>query len=338
MELSPAEVLKHWKAGRFAPVYYLLGEDAAARAEAVARLKALFGADDFNLLEFSGDAGAEAAEVVSQASTLPVFAERRLVVLKNPKIPASAKAALSAYLKDPLKSTTLVLQGEERRADFKDPLVKACSAAGVVCVFSPMTEEQARARLQAWAKTLGKALAEEAADVLVGEVGTDWSILQGELEKAALFSGEQPAIAAEDVLACLGYRKAANPWSIGDLIERRDAKAALAQLRALTKDAKADEQARSAFYKIRDVVLRQLKARRLQQARVAPDQIARTVRLYNPWAARQFLERASKLSEERLRRDLELCLECETSLNSKSWLQPRLEVERLVVDVCRKER
>ncbi len=335
MELRPAELFKRWKAGQFVPVYYLIGEELAAKAEALSKLKELFGADDFNRSEFTGNTDDDAASAVSEAMTLPAFSDRRLVLFKNPKIPAGAKAAFSAYLKDPLKSTTLVLFCDDKKPDYKDALVKAVDALGGLCVFAPLGEEEARERLLSEAKRLGKTMSQEAAAVLVSEAGSDWGVLSQELEKVALFVNKSAEIGPDDVLACLGYRKAANPWAISDLIERRDLKGALNQLQGLMKEGKPDEQARAALYKIRDVVSRQLKARRMQSAKASPDQIARAARLFNPYYAREFLARVAKLSEPRLRRDLKRCVETETALNSKSWLDARVEVERLVIDVCR---
>lgn len=337
MELRPAELNKRWKAGQFAPVYYFLGEDeSAAKAEALAALKASFQADEFNLREYAGDVDQEVEAIVAECSTLPVFSDKRLVIVRNSKILATAKAALVEYLKDPLKSTTLVLFGEDKRPDLKDALVKAVSAHGGLVVFAPMGEDEARMRLVAEAKKHGKTLSLEAAAVLVSEAGTDWGILGQEIEKIVLFVDKAADILADDVLACLGFRRAANPWRLGDLVERRDVKGALTQFQALLREGKADQQARDALYKVRDILARQLKARRMARAQVPVEEIGRAVRIYyNPNKAREFVALASKFSEARLRRDLKRCVRAETDLNSKAWLDPKVELEQLLIDVCR---
>ena len=93
MDLSPAALLREWRSGKFRPVYYLLGEESAAKVDALIELKKLFKADDFNLFEFAGEPVSESAAVVSEAMTLPVFAERRRVIVRSPKLPAEARAA-----------------------------------------------------------------------------------------------------------------------------------------------------------------------------------------------------------------------------------------------------
>ena len=49
MELRANDLLREWQAGKFRPVYYLFGEESAAKADAVLKLKELFNAGDFFL-------------------------------------------------------------------------------------------------------------------------------------------------------------------------------------------------------------------------------------------------------------------------------------------------
>lgn len=333
MELRPADALKEWKAGKFRPVYYFFGEEASARLDAVAELKRLFNADSFNLTEVDLLAPGEAAHAVSEASTLPVFADKRLVLVKNPKLPAEARAALAEYLKDPLPSTTLVLLSEEKKPDMKDALAKACDKAGAVVTFAPLRDEEAARRLQEEARKAGKALAADAAEALVAEAGTDWGVLRQELEKALLFSKGRE-ITREDALACLGYRKAADPFLLSRLLQERKLKASLTQFRRLLKEGKSDDQSFRALAQASAAVLKQLKAKRMLRAGKGPDEVFRALRLHAYWD-RDYLKSLEGFREARLTRDLRRCLETEAALKSKSWLSPALEVERLIADLCR---
>lgn len=331
MELRPAELLREWRSGKFRPVYYLFGEESAAKADAVRALKELFRADDFNLREFSGEPNSEAAAAVAEALTLPVCSDKRLVIVRNPKLPAEARAIFAAYLKSPLSTTTLVLLSEDRRPDKRDALASAAAASGAACVFSPLTEEEAVDRLTAEAKRAGKTLTPEAAAALVGEAGTDWGMLAGELEKLALYAGASAEIDAEAALQCLGYRKSADPWALEKLAQARDLGACLAYLRRAFDEAKPEEVVFRSLAQVRGGYLKQLRAKRMLKAGLTQRDVESKLRIFYDSA---FFARAARVTEERLRRDLRLCLEVETDLKSKAWLDPKLELERLVVELC----
>lgn len=332
MELSPDELSREWKAGKFRPVYYLFGEEPAAKAEALKALKAAFQADDFNLREFDGDVAAQAAEVVAEALTLPVFSERRLVIVRGAKIPAEAKGVFIDYLKAPSTSTTLVLLSEERRPDKKDALAAAAQAAGAVAVFSPLDPEAAVRKLLDEARKQGKELAPEAAEALVEEAGSDWPVLAQELEKAVLFAGAAKTVGLEAVSACLGYRKNIDPWAFEKLAQGRDLKACLAHLRDLFSEDKPEAVVFASLARCRSAYLKQLRAKRLLRQGLPQREIETRLRIFYDNA---FFARAARVTESRLRRDLRRCLEVEADLKSKTWLDPRIELERLVVELCK---
>lgn len=331
MELRPPELLKEWRAGGFRPVYYLFGAESAAKADALLQLKALFKADDFNFREFSGDPAAETPAVVTECLTLPVFAGRRLVVVSHPSLPAEARALLADYLRSPSMETTLVLLSEDRKPDKRDALAAAAAAVGAVAIFAPLSEEEAVERLREEALKAGKNLTHEAAALLAQEAGTDWGILAGELEKLVLFVGGGDEIGPAAVLDCLGYGKASDPWALEKLTLARDLKACLVYLRRAFAGAKAEEVVFRSLAQIRGGYLKQLKAKRMLQAGLAQREIETRARIFYD---REFFQRLGRVTERRLRRDLRRCLEVETDLKSKAWLDPKLELERLVVELC----
>ena len=325
---------KEWKAGLFRPVYLFVGEDAGAKSAALKHLKAVLKPDDFNFAEFSADLDSRVSAITSEALTQPVFQSRRLVVVNNPKIPAALRDALVDYLKNPVETTTLVLFSDDRKADSKSPLVRAVSQKGAVCLFSILTAEEAHIRLKSEAKRLGKEISDEAAGILVAEAGTDWAVRKQELEKSVLFIQGKKEVGSEAVLQCLGYEKAADPFGLVVLIRRRKLKESLAHLKRMFSTGKIGEQVFKALNQINATVGSQLKAKRMHRAGIPASAIYRAIRVneyYNP----DYLRELSPFSEPRLRRDLKLCLNTEVSLKSKAWLDARIEVERLVVDLCR---
>jgi DNA polymerase III subunit delta len=331
MELSPDEAAKEWKAGKFRPVYYLFGEEPAAKTEALKALKAAFKPDDFNFREFTGDMASEVHDVVAEAMTLPVFSERRLVIARSSKIPAEAKAVLNDYLKAPSASTTLILMSDERRPDKKDTLAGAASSAGALVVYAPLTPEAACAKLISEAARQGKELDPAAAEALVEEAGTDWPVLAQELEKAVLFAGKAKAVTLEAVGACMGYRKNIDPWAFEKLATGRELKACMAYINDLLSEDKPESVAFATLARCRAAYLKQLRAKRLLRQGVGQREIETKLRIFYD---NGFFSRAGRVTEERLRRDLRRCLEVESDLKSKTWLDPKIELERLIVELC----
>lgn len=332
MELRADALIREFKSGKFRPVYLFVGEEASAKRDALAKLKELFKADDFNLVEFTGDAESEAPAAVSECLTLPVFSDKRLVLVTNPKLPAGARAIYAEYLKSPSPTTTLVLFSEDKKPDLKDALTNAVKKVGAVGVFAPMTEADAEERLHETAKAAGKTLSEEAAGMLVGEAGTDWGVLSQELEKLCLYAKDRAEIGREDVLACLGYRKAADPWGLPYLVQERKMKEALNHLRRFLADGKPDDQAFKALYQINGAINKMLKVRILVGQGVPEFEIQKSQRLW--YSDRDLPRRVKRFSERRLIQDLKRCVQTEADLKSKTWLDPKIELERLVIDLC----
>lgn len=84
------------------PVYFLKGQDAYVKELAIGVLKELLDKDfsDMNLTVFEDSSDMEA--VVQTLNTVPVFDERRLVVVKSTEgLDDAGRAKLEAYLNNP---------------------------------------------------------------------------------------------------------------------------------------------------------------------------------------------------------------------------------------------
>src|SRR5262249_45031018 len=141
--------------------------------------------------------------------------------------------------------------------------------------------------------------------LLVQEAGTDWGILQAELEKLMLFSKGKDRINRDDVLACLGYRQASNPFDFPRVLQQRNQIQALRQLRRLL--AEGVEPFRI-LYQISAAIQKQLKAKRMAGAGRSDADIFRDLRLHS-YYDRDFLRMLESVSETRLIAELRACVE-----------------------------
>ena len=105
------ELKRQLAAGDLSPLYFVVGEEAPLRDDAVAAIRAaVLGPDDANVGVFNSDVvygdETEAAEILTLCGNLPMFATRRLVVVKEVGALGVREAErLLPYLEAPVETT-----------------------------------------------------------------------------------------------------------------------------------------------------------------------------------------------------------------------------------------
>jgi DNA polymerase-3 subunit delta len=189
-----------------AGAYYLYGAEDILKDEAVKLIldRALDPSlRDFNL-DFASGASLDPEAFFALCATLPMMAERRVVVLREveatrrkPKL----RAALLRYLERPSPETVLVLvQGSTEDSEDKE---LARAARTVAC--DALSPERALEWLQRRASALGVRLDDDAAEHLLRAVGGELGTLASELAKLAALPPGEP-LTAEQVGELVGVR------------------------------------------------------------------------------------------------------------------------------------
>lgn len=192
--------------GAPAPVYYLHGSEDVLKDEAIRAIvdRAL----DPSLRDFNFDqrsAGQlDPESLFSLCATLPMLAERRVVVLREiealkrkPKV----RAVLLSYLERPSPETVLILvQGSGDESQDRD---MSRIAQAVAC--DPLPPERVLKWLRNRAEAAGVRLEPAAADHLVRSTGGELGILTSELAKLAALPASEP-LTAEQVGELVGVR------------------------------------------------------------------------------------------------------------------------------------
>lgn len=328
------ELLRDWEKGRFLPAYYFSGDHSLIR-EALTGLKKALKIDAADFSRFGS--GAESRDIMAELLTPSFLAPRRLVAVESGGLSAAGRVELAGYLEKPVETSILVLISDGKKSIAQEPLSRAVSAVGRVCHFFPLSENEAQSRLQAHARFAGKALGPGVAETLIGEVGSDWTLLRSELDKILTFIGESRRVEKADVQECLGYSRALDPFALARLIQKRANPAVheevLADLSLRFAQGRKEDQVFGSLYQIMAAVNKQFKAVCLAKAgRPAPD-IFKALRLH-PSYDRDFLAVAQALGAKRLKIDLRECLETETRLKSQAWLDPAIELQVLVSRLC----
>lgn len=198
--------------GQLAPVYYFHGPEDVLKDEAVRTIvdKALDpGLRDLNLDQRSA-AQLEPEEVHAICNTLPMLADRRVVLLRDVEVwrrKTKSRSAFLRYLEHPSPQTLVILvQGSGDDGEDKE------LARGAYEVrFDCLPPERASNWVLHRAEKLGLNLETAAADHLVRAVGSDLGALSSELAKLASLPTDTP-ITAERVGELLGVRQGETLW------------------------------------------------------------------------------------------------------------------------------
>lgn len=239
--MTPDELSAELASGRLRPAYLLAGTEALLRDRALAEIReaALAGAPaDFNLDRLEGES-AGPGELVDAVRSLPVLAERRVVVLREPEARRGPSRALPDALVEVLgeleEGGPTVLVVTASRVDRRARWVKAFRGASVVVACdAPRGAKALTAFVRAEARRASVRLEGGAAELLVEAVGSDLLMLRHELEKAALHAGEG-AVTRDDVRATASVVAEEPVWDLTDAIgegRRGDALGVLRRLRS----------------------------------------------------------------------------------------------------------
>lgn len=228
-QITEQDLERSLRSDRNGGVYFLHGEDAHSREEAVSRVVDAYSdaaTRDFNLDQLRGaDVSAEA--IASILATPPMMAEWRVVVVREVQgLSVKAREAVEGVLAGPPAGLVLVLSGTipaGSKARFYTELQRHARSVefGVVSPHDAPGWLIERAHAQH-----GAELSPDAARAMVSGIGADLGILAAELAKVVAFCGDRATITLDDVRAVGGVLPQQDRWAWFDLVgERRFAEA-----------------------------------------------------------------------------------------------------------------
>ncbi|MBP5616703.1 MAG: DNA polymerase III subunit delta [Elusimicrobiaceae bacterium] len=322
--------------GTVAPVYLLTGEDTYRKDMAIKQLQSVLQVDDFNFFKAQA-VPAQVSEALSQANTAPVFSNARLIILTGvDKLRKGSKElqALADYVQNPLTSTTLVLtHNDTKKLKTDKSLVAPCTAQGRVVNFDELKADD----LATWArqKMTEKGLKPqfEAVDLLCESIGSELAALENEIEKIYLFTAqrEDKTVSAQDVLACIGFKKEENPFELSNALLACNKNRALAQIDTLINNG---EEPIAVLSKMTYPILKMARIKRLWQAGMSSGDILHAAGLL-PWESRLVSNARNFPSTNHFLATLNKIIQADSGFKSGASLDPKTTLKAIVLTLLR---
>lgn len=329
--MKPEEFRKAIEKGDIGPLYFICGDESFLVEKGV---KALMGrvvaADfrDFNLNVFYGR-DCRGAEIVEAAQTLPMFSERRMVLVKDAeRLSAEAlEVVVVGYLANPSPSTCLVLQGE--KPDQRKKFFQEFKKHGELVEFRRPYENQLSAFIREEAGRLGKRIEPATVELLVGLIGNNLRELASQIEKVATYAGDRPTITMDDVRAVASDSRIDSVFDLANALGGKNLPLALKSLHSMLGEGEAP-------LFILSMIIRHFRqiwmVRELLDKRVPAPEIGKTLRI-NPYFLEGMIVQGRKFSTNSLKRIFDRFFETDLALKSSGG-KPDVLMERLVMDIC----
>lgn len=229
MAISPENILAELKQKRFAPIYFLQGEEPyyidliSDYIEEHALQEAEKG---FNQVVMYGK-DAEVNKIITNARRYPMMAERQVVIVKEAQeIPdlnkEEGQKLLESYVKNPSPSTILVFAHKYKTLDGRKSLGKTMKDGAVLLTTKKIYENQVSDWINNYVKSRGYTIELKASQMLTDFIGNNLSSLVSEINKILINFKAKTAIDAAMVQKFVGISKEYNGFELQRALGVRD--------------------------------------------------------------------------------------------------------------------
>ncbi len=218
-------IMADLEARRFAPVYYLMGEESYyidKISDYIAEHVLQPEERDFNQTVLFGS-DVTASQVADYARRYPMMSEYQVIIVKEAQNIKQTEA-LEKYFKQPLASTILVICHKNGNVDGrKREYVKAIQSAGVLFESKKLRDRDLPVFIENYLRTRNVSIDAKSTQIIADSIGADLSRLSSELDKVILSLSEQDRRVTPQVVEDqIGVSKEFNGFELRDAIVNRN--------------------------------------------------------------------------------------------------------------------
>ena len=218
--LTYEQIMTQLKSRNFAPIYFLMGEEDYYIDKICDYAENSILTEDeksFNFTLFYGKELDSVGDVVLAAKRFPMMSEYQVVIVKEAQN-VKDWSKLEFYLKQPLKSTVLVVCYKHGKVDARLRYVKEIERQGVLFESKRLYDNQVSGWISSYCRDKGLTIDVKAANMMAEFLGTDLSRIVNEVDKLVIILSHQgqKSITAELVEKHVGISKEYNNFELID--------------------------------------------------------------------------------------------------------------------------
>lgn len=258
---------------------------------------------------------------LEDAETFPFMGEKRLVILQNPVFLTSEKtkgkvehnlAKLEEYLSQPAPYSIVVFSAPYEKLDERKKVTKELKRKASVVEAKKLTEQELVVWVKERARLNNVEIEKDAIELLLSLAGTNLFMLTSEIDKLALYAGENRSINKDIVDRLTARSLEQNIFSLVDKVVRRNVEGALRIYYDLLKQNEEP-------IKILSVISGQFRliyqVKELSRKGYGQQQIAGTLKIH-PFRVKLAAGQAGSFSDEELMRIIKLLADADYQMKT----------------------
>ncbi|HJD91268.1 MULTISPECIES: DNA polymerase III subunit delta [Bacteroides] len=223
-EQSFESIMKDIRAKKYAPVYYLMGEESYyidLISDTLEENVLTEEEKEFNLTVLYG-ADIDVSTIINAAKRYPMMSEHQVVIVKEAQQIRNMDQ-LSYYLQKPLLSTILVICHKHGKLDGRKKLGSEIAKIGVLFESKALKDRDLIGFIDSYIQRKQFTIEPKASAMLADFIGADLSRLTSELDKLILTTGgKQKRITPDLVEKNIGISKSYNNFELRNALLDRD--------------------------------------------------------------------------------------------------------------------
>ncbi len=303
-------VLTDIKAGELKNVYLLYGEEKYWKRQYYKRLLQAAGdtGDGMNTVIMEGRKLTE-EEIILSADTLPFFAERRIVVVKDSGFFKKKADTLAEYMEKVPETTLLIFLEEDVDRSLK--LYKRVDKFGRAVAYNALEGQELSVRVAKYLKDSGRNIRQSDMDYLLEQTGNDFTSIINELEKLISYTEGSSEVRREDIDAVVTDHTERAMYELTNAMADKDPARAMNCYYELMKNNK--DISMGVIRSAAGLFTQLLELREMRGKGMSSDEIAGKLHLH-PYRAKMLCQQAMRYESRELKEMLEECVAAESDI------------------------
>ncbi len=289
------DVMRDLRAGKFAPVYILMGEEAyyIDQISDYIMENALTPEErDFNLsVSFGIDV--QPSQIVDTARRFPMMAPRQVVIVKEAQNLKSFDL-IEKYIEKPVSTTILVICYKNSTIDGRKKILAKASAQGVVFNSEKIRESDLPRFVEDYVKSKGAKIDFKSSHMVAEYIGSDLCRITSEIDKVLISLPEEKKQITPDIIEDrVGISKDFNGFELKNAIVEHDIYKASLIIEYFRSSPKTSKQNKSNAYSIVYLLFSYFQNLLIAYYTPKPqtqESIAKYLELYPSWRAKEYID------------------------------------------------